>query len=194
MAPAKATRRDVPGWGTGSVPPDRAPPGLRPPAPGTQHPRDHQPATRPRPARRRRGSWVPGALIGLAVVVVLAAAGYKVLHHRSPAPTPSASQTTGASAAGTPALIVREYFAAINRHQYRVAWHLDSGSGQSLAAFEAGYADTKRDKVTILSVRGDVVRARLTALQTDGTVKKFQGTYTVINNIITAADVNPVPG
>jgi DNA-binding HxlR family transcriptional regulator len=46
--------------------------------------------------------------------------------------------------------------------------------------------------VTIENVSGDVVTAQLRALQTDGTVKKFQGTYTVINGKISSSNVGQV--
>jgi hypothetical protein len=38
-------------------------------------------------------------------------------------------------------------------------------------------------------VSGNVVTAGLAALQTDGTVKSFQGTYTVNNGVITSFHV-----
>jgi len=46
--------------------------------------------------------------------------------------------------------------------------------------------------VRVLSVSGDTVAARLRAAQTNGTVKIFQGTYTVESGVITAADVRQI--
>jgi hypothetical protein len=46
--------------------------------------------------------------------------------------------------------------------------------------------------VTVLSVTGDTVAARVTATQANGTVKIFQGTYTVGNGAITAFDVRQI--
>jgi hypothetical protein len=43
--------------------------------------------------------------------------------------------------------------------------------------------------VTILSVNGNLVTARLVALQANGTVKTYQGTYTVANGVISATNV-----
>jgi len=43
-----------------------------------------------------------------------------------------------------------------------------------------------------VSVRGDVVTARLVALQADGTFKTYQGTYIVDNGVITKSDVAQV--
>jgi hypothetical protein len=46
--------------------------------------------------------------------------------------------------------------------------------------------------VKVLSVAGDVVTARLTAHQANGTVKIFAGTYTVEDGAITQFDVQQV--
>jgi len=43
--------------------------------------------------------------------------------------------------------------------------------------------------VTIVSVSGHVVTARLSAKQTDGTVNTYQGTYTVHHGVIVGFDV-----
>ena len=40
-----------------------------------------------------------------------------------------------------------------------------------------------------MSVSGDVVTARITAHETDGTVNTYQGTYTVDDGVITGFDV-----
>ena len=87
---------------------------------------------------------------------------------------------------------MREYFAAINHHRWLVAYRLRNESGESYADFVTGFADTRLDVVTIDGVTGDVVTARLRAVQTDGTVKIFQGTYTVANGVISNSDVHQV--
>jgi hypothetical protein len=46
--------------------------------------------------------------------------------------------------------------------------------------------------VTILSVSGNVVTARVAALQTDGTLKTYQGTYTVNNGVISQFNVHQI--
>ena len=46
--------------------------------------------------------------------------------------------------------------------------------------------------MTILSVSGKVVTARLAAQQTDGTVKTYQGTYMVSNGVIVGFNVRQV--
>ena len=76
--------------------------------------------------------------------------------------------------------------AAINAHDYRRAWLLGGDhSGSTYAAFTQGFKTTKKDSVSILEVSGDAVRARVTALQSDGTVQIYQGFYIVQDGAIT---------
>ena len=94
------------------------------------------------------------------------------------------SQLTG------PAATVRTYVAAINGHDYARAWRLGGrNTGRSYPSFVSGFSTTVRDTLTIVSVSGDVVTARLTAQQTDGTVDTYQGTYTVDSGVIIGFDV-----
>jgi hypothetical protein len=80
--------------------------------------------------------------------------------------------------------------AAINAHDYPQAWNLGGNhTGQPYSMFVQGYSGTAHDSLTVLSVSGNVVTAQLTATQTDGTVKTYQGTYTVSNGIITIFDI-----
>lgn len=103
-----------------------------------------------------------------------------------PAPqatTPASTATT--SAISQPESVVRAYFDAINAKDYQRAWALGGKNvGQPFEAFTAGFATTDRDDVTIVSVQGNVVTAELTAFQTDGTSRKFRGTYTIAGDAI----------
>jgi hypothetical protein len=86
---------------------------------------------------------------------------------------------------------VQAYIAAINAHRYQKAWDLGgSNTGKSYSSFVQGFNGTAQDTLTITSVSGNVVTAQLDAVQTDGTVKHFQGTYTVSNGIITSFDIH----
>ena len=101
--------------------------------------------------------------------------------------------TTAAPAASThpgPAATVRAYYRAINNDNYARAWHLGGRfTGSSYSAFAAGFQGTAHDKVSIVSVTGNVVTARLAARQTDGSVRTYQGTYWVTHGVITRFDV-----
>jgi eukaryotic-like serine/threonine-protein kinase len=105
-----------------------------------------------------------------------------------------ASSSAPGPAIGDPATVVTAYFSAITAKRYARAWELggvNTGTG-SYGAFVAGFATTASDQVTILSVSGNVVTARLTALHTDGSAHTFKGTYTVAGGAIVQFDVQQI--
>lgn len=105
--------------------------------------------------------------------------------------TSSSGPSPGQTAA--PAATVRAYFAAISDRDYALAWRLGGRNiGISYSSFVSGHRTTAKDTMTILSVAGDVVTARLVAQETDGTVKIFEGAYTVRNGVIVHFDVRQV--
>jgi hypothetical protein len=55
-----------------------------------------------------------------------------------------------------------------------------------------GFGTTAKDTLTILSVSGHVVTARLTAVQTDGSLQVYEGTYTVDNGVITTSNIDRI--
>ena len=104
-------------------------------------------------------------------------------------PTSPGRPASHARPAG-PAATVRAYIAAINGHHYRRAWHLGGrNSSPTYAAFTQGFSTTARDTLIILSVNGNVVTARLVAVQTDGSIKTYQGTYAVEDGVITKSEI-----
>jgi cytoskeleton protein RodZ len=165
-------------------------------------------------SRRRRLGWTP--VLGLALVMMLGAVGFVLLsgwphaasippaaagHEVTRAPrsvtpdhpatvAPTVRPTVPARKPAGPAATVRAYVAAINGHDYTRAWKLGGrNTGQSYPSFVGGFSTTARDTLAIMSVSGDVVTARLTAQQTDGTVDTYQGTYTVDRGVIIGFDV-----
>ncbi len=103
--------------------------------------------------------------------------------------TDTATATPSASATG-PAGTVNAYFAAINAQDYETAWNL---GGKNLDSdynnFAAGFADTQQDAVTVLSVDGGTVSVDLVSTQTDGSQQSYSGSYTVVDNVITSAQM-----
>ena len=92
-----------------------------------------------------------------------------------------------------PAATVSAYIAAINRHDYAKAWDLGGrNSSASYATFVQGFGTTAKDTLIILSVSGNAVNVELVAQQTDGSVKTYQGTYTVDSGVITESDVDQI--
>ncbi len=103
---------------------------------------------------------------------------------------PAAAASTGLLG---PEATVRAYYRAISIHRYLVAWHLGAKNlGGNYAHFMAGYTSTQRDVITSIHAAGDMVTARFTAVQTDGTVKYFAGSYVVQGGEIVKFLVNPV--
>lgn len=176
-----------PGWWTSVSGPESSTPGQGTPwAP---------PPSRP---RRRRGGLL--VLIGLVAVLAVAGVAFAVLHARaagtpqavgSPPVSHSARPSTPPSASGQPspsgpAATVEAYVAAINSHDYARAWNLGGrNTGSTYPAFVNGFQTTASDTLTILSVSGNVVTARISAQQTDGSVQTYQGTYRVAHGVIT---------
>ncbi|MER7397885.1 excalibur calcium-binding domain-containing protein [Streptomyces sp. NPDC000151] len=78
---------------------------------------------------------------------------------------------------------------------YQQAWALGGKNlGGSYSAFTEGFADTLQDTVHILGVEGGRVTVHLDALQSDGSVRSFAGTYTVADGVITGASIRATGG
>lgn len=115
----------------------------------------------------------------------------------STSPTPQ--EVAPSTVARQPSDVVRDYFDAINAHDYRRAWDL---GGRNLAGdyetFASGFAGTAYDTVEILGVDGGTVSITLDAVQNDGSLRHFEGSYSVRGGVITAAEVRevtePTPG
>ena len=169
--------------------------------------------------RRSRGAVAAGVAAILIVLVAVAGAAYVVRHRiggsspsaaSPPAATGPAGASTGASASPSPsaapstpatavpppnalAATVRAYYVAINHHRYLRAWRLGGrNTGETYPAFVSGFTGTAHDGVTVQSVSGNVVTAQVAAEQANGTVKTYQGTYTVAAGVITQFDVRQV--
>ncbi|MBW8795152.1 MAG: hypothetical protein JF597_16595 [Streptomyces sp.] len=103
-------------------------------------------------------------------------------------PTDTATAATpAATASGGPGDVVTAYFAAISSHDYRTAWSLGGKNlDSSYDSFVSGYATTEQDTVAVVAVAGDEVEVTIEALQTDGTTKSYDATYTVQDGVITS--------
>jgi len=151
--------------------------------------------------RRRSGVAVTVAIcVAVFVLGVAGAVAYRLANRTdsaasTPPPThaPTAAPAKSAArqpAAAGPAGVVEAYVRAINEHRYALAWELaDKRKPGTLASFEAGFAGTAHDALQILGVQGNVVTARLTATQDDGSIRVFLGTYTVTGGVISNSNV-----
>ena len=150
---------------------------------------------RPRSPRRHRGLAI---LIACLLAAGLAGGAAALSHRLSPFSTSGGAPTSPASTAPpgalSPEATVQAYYAAITAHRYLAAWRLggrNASPGARFPRFAAGFLMTRRDVVTSIHAAGDIVTARLTAVQTDGTVKYFAGTYVVQHGEIVRFLVNP---
>ncbi len=89
--------------------------------------------------------------------------------------------------------MVDQFYQDITNHDYADAWslggvNLDNGVGYS--SWVAGYGTTQSIAVeTASDWNATTVYATIEAVQSDGSVNTYAGTYTVINGVITAASV-----
>lgn len=104
----------------------------------------------------------------------------------APAPAPAPAQPVNAGA------VVDQFYQDITNHDYAGAWALggDNIGGLPYGQWVAGYASTASITLSTVSEwNSSTVNAGLVATQTDGSVKTYQGTYTVAGGIITAASI-----
>jgi hypothetical protein len=110
-----------------------------------------------------------------------------------PRTTATASTTTPPVTHATPEAVVQRYVDAINAHDYATAWGLGgSNLGSTYGSFAAGFAGTSHDTLTILDVHGETVHVRLVAKQTSGQRTIYEGSYTVHQGKIVAANLRRV--
>jgi hypothetical protein len=99
---------------------------------------------------------------------------------------------TGSSKVGTdPWTVVSAYYRDVTARDYPAAWRLlgKQMRNEGYAKFVAGYADTGRQVVKRTSESGDMVSFTLQSDNPDGTVQTYQGTDTVTNGNIVAANI-----
>ena len=115
-------------------------------------------------------------------------------HHRAPAaqaPAPApVPQFTNSVA------VVDQFYQDITDHDYSAAWALGGSNlsgGTGYSTWVAGYSTTVSIDLYNTSEWGSgEVHADLSALQSDGSVKTYSGTYYVSNGVNTSANVAQV--
>jgi len=84
--------------------------------------------------------------------------------------------------------VVEAYFAAINAHNWNKLWELGGKNfSQTRSQMIAGYRMTAHDDVTDIVTHGDEVSFRLTAHQTDGSVKIYHELFVVQDGVVKTA-------
>jgi hypothetical protein len=103
----------------------------------------------------------------------------------APAPVPPAQQINAEA-------VVTQYYQDITDHNYAAAWALGGANiaGESYAQYVAGFDTTASISLGTVSQFGsDQVSAVLYATQSDGSVKVFDGTYTVSGGVLVGAAI-----
>ena len=113
-------------------------------------------------------------------------------HHQTtiaqaPAPAPQFTNSVA---------VVDQFYQDITDHNYAAAWALGGSNlsgGTDYDAWVAGYATTVSIDLSNTSEWGSgQVHADLSALQSDGSVKTYTGTYHISNGVITSANITQV--
>ena len=88
--------------------------------------------------------------------------------------------------------VVQQFYQDINDQDYSGAWALGGSiiGGGSYSGWVAGYSTTASVSLGTFSAFGsDQVQASLSAVQSDGSVRTYEGTYTVSGGVIVAANI-----
>jgi hypothetical protein len=117
---------------------------------------------------------------------------HKARHHHRAAPSPAPQPAAPAAPAANAEAVVDQFYQDITDHNYPAAWALggDNIGGAPYGPWVAGYATTASLTLgTVSEFNATTVDAELIATQTDGSVRTYQGTYTVANGVIVAANI-----
>jgi hypothetical protein len=107
----------------------------------------------------------------------------------APASPPAQAPNPGLS---DPVAVVTQFYADISAGDYSAAWALggDNIAGTDYTNWVAGYGTTASISVSSAEDFGsDQASATISAVQTDGSVRNYHGTYTVQNGVIVGADI-----
>jgi len=111
------------------------------------------------------------------------------------APRPTARATPAAAAPASPApppgpvQVVRQFYAAISRHDWPEVWrlggrNLGQGPYATYSGMVSGYRGTLRDVLTDAHASGNIVTGRFLAYQAGNVTRPYQFTYTVRDGVI----------
>jgi Restriction endonuclease len=102
---------------------------------------------------------------------------------------PVAATSASPAPPSSPEQVVREFYAAINSHDWPKVWqlggrNLGEGPYATYSGMISGYKDTIRDVLTQIHASGNTVTVRLLAYQTGNVTVPYQYTYVVRNGVI----------
>lgn len=106
--------------------------------------------------------------------------------------TPGGGPNAVTAVSPDPATAVEEFYDAVDGKDWRSAWSLGgSNLDVSYNAFVARYAGSSYAEDDVENTGGTTATAQLTVTASDGTREPYSGTYTVVDGVITSADVSP---
>lgn len=143
------------------------------------------------PAAHQAPASHPAPTVTKTVTATPKATHHPKAHHRHPAPAaPAQPAMTNAVA------VVSQYYQDITNGDYQAAWAIGGASiaaqnGQSYAGWVAGYTDTTASiDITSYGTWSDgTVWCYISAVQLDGSVRTYYGTYSVSNGVIVSANI-----
>ena len=143
------------------------------------------------------------ALAATAIIIVFVHA-FTSASRQTPAASPATTGRTSGSPSASPATrvsrptsqpgpaeVVREYYAAISRHDWQRVWdlggkNLGRGPYATYAGMISGYQGTIRDSLTEVTVSGNTVTGQFLAYQIGNVIQPYQFKYTVRGTVITS--------
>jgi len=125
------------------------------------------------------------AVLGCAAVVLA------VTFQVAGSPRSAAAVRVRPAAVPAPGSVVREYFAAISRHDWPQVWqlggkNLGSGPYASYTGMISAYRLSQRDVLTAVHASGESVTGRFLAYETTGTIQAYDFSLTIRAGTITA--------
>ncbi|MGD6754130.1 hypothetical protein [Streptomyces sp. BH105] len=102
------------------------------------------------------------------------------------------TETEEAQDTETAASVVESYYADLNAGDFRAAWDLGGSNiatEQTYDEWVSGFSTTRSITVDATDDGFDEVDVYITSTLTDGTTERYQGTYTVTDGEITAAEI-----
>lgn len=106
--------------------------------------------------------------------------------------TPGGNPVAVTVVAGDPTTVVEDFYDAVDSEDWQSAWSLGgSNLGLSYDAFVAQYEGAFYEDDDVEDTDDTTATAQLTVTASGGTEQDYSGTYTVIDGVITSADVSP---
>jgi hypothetical protein len=132
-------------------------------------------------------------MVIMAALLVVQASGSRARPAAAPASSGAAvDRAVTRPTLATPGQVIRDFYAAISRHDWKAVWQLGGDnlareSGREYGSYRgmiSGYQGTVRDVLTTLHVSGATVTGQFLAYQASGLVRTYHFTYVIRDGAI----------